>query len=184
MTGCGGGSSSPTAGSTTGGATTSPDASSSSHPATAGNSSSTPGSSTSPGARSKGPGAKSGGAHPRKSTASRTPPPRPTIAVSSGFKRTEKYCALTPATGTLTYTPSGGNATVQLSIGGLPPNALLAIDWQTNDGNGYSIGSFQTDASGASEQDTLRMFRSPAKAGDQVLITTANGTQVGQLNHC
>lgn len=91
---------------------------------------------------------------------------------------------MAPATGTLTYTPSGGNATVRLAIGGLPANALLAIDWQLDADKGYSIGSFQTDGSGASKQDTLRMFRSPGGAGEQVQIDKANGDQVAALNPC
>jgi hypothetical protein len=60
----------------------------------------------------------------------------------------------------------------------------LAIDWQTNDGDGYSIGAFNTTAGGASIQSSLGLFRSPSTAGDQVLITTASGTQVADLNRC
>jgi hypothetical protein len=79
---------------------------------------------------------------------------------------------------------SGGNATIRLAIGGLPTSTKLAILWQTNDGDGYSIGEFTTSASGASIQSSLGLFTSPSTAGDQVLITTASGNQVAQLNRC
>jgi hypothetical protein len=112
------------------------------------------------------------------------PVPKPTVPVKKGYAKTEKYCALRPATGSLTYTVSSGNATIRLAIGGLPASTKLAIDWQTNTGDGYSIGEFETSASGDSEQSSLGLFRSPSTAGDQILITTASGNQVAELNRC
>jgi hypothetical protein len=123
-----------------------------------------------------------GGTHP--GTAARIPPRRKAVPVGKGYAEREKFCALTPATGAIVYTTSGGKATLRLAVGGLPAAQLLAVDWQLNTGDGYSIGAFRTDANGHSIQSSVRMFRSPATQGDQILITEANGTQVAQLNRC
>jgi hypothetical protein len=123
-------------------------------------------------------------AHPHPSTVARLPAPKATVAVKKGYAKGEKYCAVNPATGTLVYSVSGGRATVQLGVGGLPAGTVLAILWQTADQNGRSIGAFKTDASGAAEQSSLHLFASPSTRGAQVVLTKADGTQVAELNRC
>jgi hypothetical protein len=151
------------------------------------NSSSTgaPSNSASPGS-STGPTtpASTDSAHPHPSTVARIPAPKETVAVAKGYAKGEKYCAVNPATGTLVYSVSGAKATVTLGVGGLPAGTALAILWQTSDGNGRSIGAFETSASGAAEQSTLHMFAAPNTRGAQVVLTRADGTQVAELNRC
>jgi hypothetical protein len=77
-----------------------------------------------------------------------------------------------------------GDATLRLAASGLPGSGLFAVLWQLNTGDGYSIGAFKTSSAGTSIQSSLRMYRSPATAGDQVLLSRSDGATVAQLNRC
>jgi hypothetical protein len=104
--------------------------------------------------------------------------------VKKGYAAGERYCAVSPATGTLTYSVAHGNATVALALTGLPKTTALAILWQTSNGSGRSIGAFKTDSGGAAVQSSLHMFISPSTRGAEVVLTTSDGSQVAELNRC
>jgi hypothetical protein len=105
-------------------------------------------------------------------TSTSTAPSHPSTPVESGFAQNEQFCAQAPLVGTIEYQVSGANATMQVSVKGLPPQSLVVIDWANNTVRGYEVGDIKTDRSGASIPASLNLFRSGETRGYKVILTT------------
>jgi hypothetical protein len=75
---------------------------------------------------------------------------------------------------------------MRVTVKGLPPQSLVAIDWANNTVRGYEIGNIRTDADGASIPTSLNLFRSGETRGYKVVLTTEaiDSTVLGTLWPC
>src|ERR1035437_2910586 len=64
-------------------------------------------------------------------TVTRTPPslPNSTVAVQSGYGGKEDFCAQPPLSGRMSYDGTSGTARPTITIGELPPNSQVAVNW-------------------------------------------------------
>jgi hypothetical protein len=108
------------------------------------------------------------------------------VAVQSGFRGKERFCAEAPLTGAIEYDGTSGTVRITVNVGGLPPASDISLDWQNDTVRGYTIAAFGTDRSSHSIQASLRIFRPGEVRGYQLLLTTADRatTPLGRLAPC
>lgn len=103
-----------------------------------------------------------------------------------GFAQDEDFCAQSPLDGTIEYRASNGIVTMDVAVEGLPPSALVGIDWANNTVRGYTVGSIATDENGASIPSSLKLFRPGETRGYKIVLTTLSidSTTLGTLWPC
>ncbi len=122
----------------------------------------------------------------RQSTATTTATFRNTVPVGGEYGGREDFCAVAPLTGHILYDGTTGSAVLTLSVGGLPRNARVGVNWSNDHIRGYLIASFETDSKGRARQSSLRFFRPGEVRGVEVILT-GSGTQaplLGRLEPC
>jgi hypothetical protein len=103
------------------------------------------------------------------------------------FTPSERFCAQAPLSGSIVYATSHGFATLTASIGVLPPNAQIAVNWENgNSGRAYVVASFLTTGLGSADQSTMKFYR-PGEARADRIYLSLNDPQapvVGELTAC
>ncbi len=109
-----------------------------------------------------------------------------TVAVQGEYGGREDFCAAAPLTGHILYDGTTGSAVLTLSVGGLPRNTLVGVNWSNDHIRGYLIATFETGSKGRAGQSTLHFFR-PGEVKGVELILTGSGIQapvLGRLEPC
>ena len=107
------------------------------------------------------------------------------------FSGNQRFCALAPLSGTVAYVSltdrrSARSATLNVLVGGLPPNRQITVNWANGTGRAYVVASVDTDGTGSSVQTSVRLYRPGEVRGARVFLalTDPQATVVGTLTDC
>jgi hypothetical protein len=125
---------------------------------------------------------------PSTSTSSAPPPSTTTLPPQGGYRGIENFCALAPLTGTIHYDGTSGdlNGVLAVSVGGLPPNDNVFVNWADNDVRAPVIAGFKTDSEGRAIQSSVQVGRSGEVRGVEIILTAADvpNPTLGHLEPC
>jgi hypothetical protein len=117
-----------------------------------------------------------------------TPSSTPTLPPEAGYRGIENFCAVAPLTGTLHYdgTSGGLNDVLTVSVGGLPPNDEVFVNWSNDQIRAPVIGSFATDSKGTAIQSSVDVDRLGEVRGVEVVLSAARvpNPVLGRLEPC
>jgi hypothetical protein len=103
-----------------------------------------------------------------------------TVPVQGEYGGRENFCAAAPLSGHILYDGTTGSAVLTLSVGGLPRNNLVGVNWSNNHIRGYLLATFETDSKGTARQASLHFFR-PGEVRGVEMILTGSGIQAPVL---
>ena len=113
-------------------------------------------------------------------TPARTPETLPTNAPTTlppqaGYRGIETFCAVAPLRGTIHYDGTGGGLTglLTLSVGGLPPNDSVNVNWSNDHVRVPVIASFETDSHGMAIPSSVNVARLGEVRGVEIVLTAA-----------
>jgi hypothetical protein len=125
---------------------------------------------------------------PSTSTSSAPPPSTTTLPAQGGYRGIENFCASAPLTGTIHYdgTSGGLNGVLAVSVGGLPPNDNVFVNWADNDVRAPVIAGFRTDSEGTAIQSSVQVGRLGEVRGVEIILSAADvpNTTLGHLEPC
>ena len=112
--------------------------------------------------------------------------PNSTVAVQSGYGGKEDFCAQPPLSGRMSYDGTSGTARPTITIGELPPNSQVAVNWLNNSTRGYVVAAVASGSDGNAVGWSLRSFRPGEQRGYQLVLSTADAadTSLGTLSPC
>ena len=100
----------------------------------------------------------------------------PTSATpQAGYRGVESFCAVAPLTGTIHYdgTSGGLSGVLTVSVGGLPPNDDVFVNWSNNYVRAPVIAYFKTNSNGVSIQSSTDVDRLAEVKGVEIVLSTA-----------
>ena len=125
---------------------------------------------------------------PSTSTSSAPPPSTTTLPAQGGYRGIENFCASAPLTGTIHYDGTSGdlNGVLAVSVGGLPPNDNVFVNWADNDVRAPVIAGFRTDSEGTAIQSSVQVGRLGEVRGVEIILSAADvpNTTLGHLEPC
>jgi hypothetical protein len=111
-----------------------------------------------------------------------------TLPPQAGYRGIENFCAVAPLTGTIHYNGSSGglSGVLTASVGGLPPNDELNVNWSNNYIRVPVIADFRTDSNGNAIQSSVDVGRLGEVRGVEIVLTAANvpNPVLGRLEPC
>ena len=111
-----------------------------------------------------------------------------TLAPQGGYRGIENFCAVAPLTGTIHYDGTSGVliGVLFVSVGGLPPNDEVFVNWSNNHVRAPVIASFETDSQGSAIQSTVDVGRLGEVRGVEVVLSAASvpNPALGRLEPC
>jgi hypothetical protein len=106
----------------------------------------------------------------------------------AGFRGQEKFCAVPPLTGTIQYDGTSGTLTgvLAVSVGGLPPDDEVFVNWSNDHVRAPVIATFGTDGVGISIQSSVQVGRLGEVRGVEVDLSGASvpNPVLGRLEPC
>jgi hypothetical protein len=107
----------------------------------------------------------------------------------SGYHGVENFCAVAPLTGTIHYdATSGGLSTsvLTVSVGGLPPDDEVNVNWSNDHARAPVIADFATDSTGAAIQSSVYVGRLGEVRGVEIVLSAAAvpNPVLGRLETC
>jgi len=108
------------------------------------------------------------------------------VSLQGSYGRDETFCATGPERGRISYRVASDDATVGVSLAGLPASTTVSVDWLNDLVRGYTIGTFTTDTTGSSVPGTMHLFRPGETHGYEILLTSSDpqATAIGSLRPC
>jgi hypothetical protein len=117
-----------------------------------------------------------------------SPPSTTTLPPQGGYRGIENFCAVAPLTGTIHYDGTSGdlNGVLAVSVGGLPPNDNVFVNWADNDVRAPVIAGFKTDSEGRAIQSSVQVGRLGEVRGVEIILTAADvpNPTLGHLEPC
>jgi hypothetical protein len=105
-----------------------------------------------------------------------------------GYRGVEDFCAIAPLTGTIDYDGvSGGlSGVLTVTVGGLPPNEDVFVNWSNDFVRAPVIAYFKTNSNGAAIQSSVVVSRLAEVKGVEVVLSTATvpNPSLGRLEPC
>jgi hypothetical protein len=86
----------------------------------------------------------------------------------------------------MSYDGTSGTARPTITIGELPPNSQVAVNWLNNSTRGYVVAAVASGSDGNAVGWSLRSFRPWEQRGYQLVLSTADAadTSLGTLSPC
>jgi len=127
--------------------------------------------------------------YPPEGTPTTTTPSSPaTLRPESGYRGVENFCAVAPLTGAIHYDGTSGRLTnaLTVSVGGLPPNDEVFVNWSNDYIRVPVIASFMTDPNGDSIQSSVDVGRLGEVRGVEIVLSAASipNPVLGRLEPC
>ncbi len=111
-----------------------------------------------------------------------------TLRPEAGYRGIEDFCAVAPLTGTIHYDGTRGGLTDDLtvSVGGLPSNDAVNVNWSNDHVRVPVIASFETDSRGLAIPSSVNVGRLGEVRGVEVVLTAASvpNPVLGRLEPC
>jgi hypothetical protein len=111
-----------------------------------------------------------------------------TLPLEGGFRGTETFCAVAPLTGTIRYDGTSGRLTgvLTVSVGGLPANDEIFVNWSNDSVRAPVIAAFQTDSRGNAMQSSVEVGRLGEVRGVEIVLSAASvpNPSFGHLEPC
>ena len=111
-----------------------------------------------------------------------------TIPPEAGYRGIENFCAVAPLTGTIHYDGTRGGLTglLTVSVGGLPPNKAVNVNWSNDYVRVPVIASFETDSHGIAIPTSVDVGRLGEVRGVEIVLTAASvpNPVLGRLEPC
>ncbi len=111
-----------------------------------------------------------------------------TLPPQSGYQGIENFCAVAPLTGAIHYDGSSGalHGVLAVSVGGLPPNDEVFVNWSNDHVRAPVIASFETDSSGTAVQSSVNVGRLGEVRGVEIVLSAADvpNPVLGRLEPC
>ena len=121
----------------------------------------------------------------QKTTPTRAPT---TFPPEAGYRGIESFCAVAPLTGTIHYDGTSGGliGVLALSVGGLPPNDEVFVNWSNDYVRAPVIASFKTDSKGTAIQSSVDVGRLGEVRGVEIVLSAASvpNPVLGRLEPC
>jgi hypothetical protein len=115
----------------------------------------------------------------------RLPEPLP---LQGGYRGIETFCAVAPLTGTIRYdgTSGGLSGVLTVSLGGLPPQDQILVNWSNDFVRAPVIGVLQTDSGGNAIPSSVAVYRLGEVRGVEIVLSGASvaSPTVGRLDPC
>jgi hypothetical protein len=110
------------------------------------------------------------------------------LPLQGGYRGIETFCASAPLTGTIHYDGTRGGLTGDLtvSVGGLPSNDAVNVNWSNDHVRVPMIASFETDSQGIAIPLTVDVGRLGEVRGVEIVLTAASvpNPVLGRLEPC
>ena len=111
-----------------------------------------------------------------------------TLPPEAGYRGIENFCAVAPLTGTIHYDGTRGGLTgvLTLSVGALPPNDAVNVNWSNDHVRAPVIASFETDSHGIAVPSPVNVGRLGEVRGVEIVLTAASvpNPVLGRLEPC
>ncbi len=111
-----------------------------------------------------------------------------TLPPEAGYRGVENFCAVAPLTGTIRYNGTSGGLTgvLTVSVGGLPPNDAVFVNWSNNYVRVPVIAWFETDPRGTAIQSSVDVGRLGEVRGVEIVLSAASvpNPVLGRLEPC
>ncbi len=106
----------------------------------------------------------------------------------AGYRGTENFCAIAPLSGTIHYdgTSGGLKGVLTVSVGGLPPNNGVYVNWSNDHVRVPVIAWFETDSMGTAIQSSLVVGRLGEIRGVEIVLSAQSvpNPVLGHLEPC
>ena len=106
----------------------------------------------------------------------------------SGYRGIENFCSVAPLTGNIHYDGTSGGliGVLTVSVGGLPPNDEVFVNWSNNSVRAPVIASFATDSNGAAVQSSVEVGRLGEVKAVEIVLSAASvpNQSFGHLEPC
>ncbi len=110
------------------------------------------------------------------------PPPQ------AGYRGLENFCAVEPLTGTIFYDGTSGTIThaLTVTVGGLPADDEVNVNWSNDHVRAPVIASFGTDANGTAIPSSVEVRRLGEVRGVEIVLSAASvpNQVLGRLEPC
>jgi hypothetical protein len=111
-----------------------------------------------------------------------------TFPPEAGYRGVEDFCAVAPLTGAIHYDGTRGGLTdvLTVSVGGLPSNDAVDVNWSNDHVRVPVIASFETDSRGLAIPSSVNVGRLGEARGAEVVLTAASilNPVLGRLEPC
>ena len=111
-----------------------------------------------------------------------------TLPPEAGYRGIENFCAVAPLTGTIRYDGTSGGLmhVLTLSVGGLPPDDEVFVNWSNDYVRAPVIASFETDSKGTAIQSSVDVARLGEVRGVEIVLSAASvpNPVLGRLEPC
>lgn len=112
----------------------------------------------------------------------------PSLPPQGGFRGVENFCAVAPLTGTIHYDGTSGSLTgvLTVSVGGLPPDDEVFVNWSDDYVRAPVIAGFATDSEGDAVQSSVVVGRLGEVRGVEIVVSAASvpNPVLGRLEPC
>ena len=106
----------------------------------------------------------------------------------AGYRGIENFCAVAPLTGTIHYDGRSGelSGVLTVSVGALPPNDAVNVNWSNDHVRVPVIASFETDSQGIAIPSSVDVGRLGEVRGVEIVLTAASvpNPVLGRLEPC
>lgn len=107
----------------------------------------------------------------------------------SGYRGIEDFCAVGPVTGTIHYDATSGelsSSVLTVSVGGLPPDDEVNVNWSNDHVRAPVIADFATDSKGNAIQSSVDVGRLGEVRGVEIVLTASAvpNPVLGRLEPC
>jgi hypothetical protein len=111
-----------------------------------------------------------------------------TVPPQGGYRGIENFCAVKPLTGTILYdgTSREWAHVLTLTVGGLPPNDEIYVNWSNDRVRAPVIAGFKTDSQGTAIQSSVDVGRLGEVKGVEIVLSAAGAPNpvLGRLEPC
>ncbi len=111
-----------------------------------------------------------------------------TLPPEAGYRGIESFCAVAPLTGTIHYDGTRGGLTgvLTVSVGALPSNDAVNVNWSNDHVRVTVIASFETDSQGLAIPSSVDVGRLGEVRGVEIVLTAASvpNPVLGRLEPC
>jgi hypothetical protein len=111
-----------------------------------------------------------------------------TLPPQAGYRGFENFCAVAPLTGTILYDGTSGGLThvLTVTVGGLPPDDEVNLDWSNNHVRAPVIASFETDSAGTAIPSSVDVSRLGEVRGVEIVLSASSvpNPVLGRLEPC
>ena len=111
-----------------------------------------------------------------------------TLPPEAGYRGIENFCAVAPLTGTIYFDGTSGGLTgaLTVSVGNLPPNDAVNVNWSNDHVRVPVLAGFETDSKGTAIQSTVDVDRLGEVRGVEIVLTAASvpTPELGRLEPC